>query len=110
MISKMILAVGVIAFVAYWFLGKVDKTVDYQSRAVSLQVQQINDDVQKKSKEISSGTAIENPEYLARKEARDQELAQIDKKMSKDRTKADSHVEKTEKQADELDALEEKNK
>ena len=108
--TKLLLAAGVVAVVVYWFIGKFDKSVDYQSRSTVLESRQIQDDVIKQSQEISTGLTSKDANYEGRKSERQKELAEIDQKLRKDRAKADIHVENSEKHADELEALEEANK
>jgi len=102
--SKLIFgAAGIIAVIAYWFFGGINKTVDYFSQRTNIQVQQTSDTVLHRSQEISSGRTINDPAYLARKAAREEEQAKTDRVLSKDRAKADTHVDKAEKHADELE-------
>lgn len=103
--SKLLLGgAGILMFVVYWLVIGINKNVDYSSRRTHLQVQQTVDTVIQQSNKISSGLTSEDPAYQARKAARDAELAQIDRVQSKDRAKADFHVDKAEKQADELES------
>jgi hypothetical protein len=101
--AKLLLAAGVVAVVVYWFIGKFDKAVDYQTRATVLESRQLQEDVMKKSMEISSGRAVEDPDFEARKAERQKELTEIDQRLKKDRFKADTHVDRAELHAEEME-------
>lgn len=109
--SKLLLAVGIVAFVAFMFIGKIDKKVDNETRATNLQVQQVIDSVNIERKKIVTGDInATDPVVEARMVERQKELDEIERNRKKDRAKDDKRVQDTDKVADDLDALEAKNK
>lgn len=101
---RALMAIGLALAIGFWLWMRVDKSNDYQARETTLQVQQTKDDVEKHSKEISAGHAIEDSEYTRRKKAREEELAKVEKTLQEDRGIADEHVAITERQAREFEA------
>lgn len=108
-LGNLALAAGAIVFIAFMFVGKIDKKADYETQATNLEIGQMVDTVKMESAAIRTGVSkVSDPEAEARMAERDKELYEIKAKGKKDRLKDDKRVADTEKIADDLDAEEAK--